>query len=160
MTTDVLPGRLGTDRVRLILFSREDVGDMLAGRRQDRWHPEYPQPTDVDAAAMRKASGAWGARHVVVDLRAVGSIGCVGAPVDGEVELAVSVVPSLRRRGIAREALGLVLRELDGLAVTARASVRPENVAAMKLLAGLGFTELREATGDGHLVLARPRPAT
>lgn len=157
-----LPERIVTPRLRLILVSAADAADMLAGRRQDRWHPDYPRRDDVDAAAMvapmSRDDDRWGPRHVVLDQMAVGSIGCFGPPVDGETEVGYGLVEAARGQGLATEALRGVLAETDRLGVRLRASVAPHNAASIKVLAKCGFTELRGSTDDGELVMARPLP--
>ena len=75
-----LPERIVTERLRLILVTPEDAADMRAGRRQERWHPSYPRPDDVDAASLSRPDDPWGPRHVVLGHQAVGTIGCFGPP--------------------------------------------------------------------------------
>ena len=157
-----LPERIESGRVRLILISPDDAADMLAGRRQERWHADYPRRDDVDAASMigprEGAADGWGPRHVVVDGLAVGSIGFFGPPVDGEVEVGYGLVEAARGRGIATEALDAVLEHVDRLGVRVRASTEPENTASLRVLAKAGFTQLRGSDDEGRLVLARPTP--
>lgn len=155
-----LPMLIGTTRLRLIPFTRADADDMLAGRRQSRWHRDYPRNDDVDAASMLGAEpDSWSPRHVVHELQAVGSIGFFGPPVDGEAEVGYGLVDEVRGRGLATEALQAMLAETDLLGVRVRASVLPENSASIRVLAKAGFTELRGSTEDGELVMARPLPA-
>ena len=153
-----LPREITTDRLRLILVTPDDAAAMLAGRRDPRWHDDYPRRDDVDAATLVAADNHWGPRHVVHDGLAVGSIGLFGPPEDGEVEVGFGLVEAVRRRGLATEALRGLLDETDRVGVRVRASVRPENTPSIKLLAGCGFTELRGSDEDGQLVLARPLP--
>lgn len=158
-----MPGELRgdpivTERLRLILVSPDDAADMLAGRHQARWHPDYPRRDDVDAASLVRPDQPWGPRHIVLGALAVGSIGFFGPPVDGEVEVGYGLVPEVRGRGVATEALTAVLRETDLLGVAVRASVEPGNTASVRVLAKAGFTQLRGATADGELVMARPLP--
>jgi [ribosomal protein S5]-alanine N-acetyltransferase len=155
-TVPWLPDRIETERLRLILVSPEDAADMVAGRRQERWHPSYPRPDDVDAATLARAGDTWGPRHVVLGRQAVGSIGCFGAPDDGEAEVGYGLVEEVRGRGLATEALAALVAEADRLAVRLRASVRPENQPSLRVLTRCGFTELRGSNDDGELVLARP----
>lgn len=157
-----LPVDLSTDRLRLILISSADAADMLAGRRQDRWHTDYPRRDDIDAASMVAKAGesldSWGPRHIVLGPVAIGSIGCFGAPEDDEVEVGYGVVADVRRRGIATEALRALLLETDRLGVRVRASVSADNTASIRVLAKAGFTELRSGNDEGELVMARPLP--
>ena len=155
----MFPDRIVSERLRLILVSAADAADMLAGRRQDRWHPDYPRRDDIDAASMVGPDGdPWGPRHIVVDQQAVGSIGFFGPPVDDEAEVGYGLVAAVRRRGIASEALLAMLAETDRLGVRVRAGVLPDNTASIRVLAKAGFTELRGTDDEGQLVMARPLP--
>ncbi len=151
-----LPERIETERLRLILVSPGDAADMVAGRRQDRWHPSYPRQDDVDAATLVREGETWGPRHIVLGHQAVGSIGCFGPPEDGETEVGYGLVADVRGQGLATEALTAVVAEADLLGVRLRASVRPENQPSLRVLARCGFTELRGSNEDGELVLGRP----
>ncbi len=170
-----LPELVTSPRLRLPLVSPEDAAGMLAGRRRLSWHPDYPRPEDQDAAALVKADdpeGSWGRRHIVraADGVTVGSIGFFGAPrphphdadeVDQvrEAEVAFGLVADARGHGAASEALSALLANTDLLGVRVRAEVRPENGAALRVLARCGFTQLRGAGVDGDLVMVRPLPA-
>ncbi|WP_341924476.1 GNAT family N-acetyltransferase [Nocardioides psychrotolerans] len=154
-----LPALISSERLRLIPISSADAADMLAGRHQDRWHPDYPRRDDVDAATMVKDGDTWGPRHVVLGMLAVGSIGCFGPPVDGETEVGYGLVEAARGRGVATEALRALVAQTDLVGIRLRASVRPDNRASVRVLATCGFTELRGSNEDGELVMARPLPA-
>jgi ribosomal-protein-alanine N-acetyltransferase len=152
-----LPALISTPRLRLVLVTPDDAADMLAGRHQDRWHPRYPRPDDVDAASMvRPGADPWGPRHIVLGRLAVGSIGCFGPPVEGETEIGYGLVEEARGRGVATEAVQALIAEADRAGVRLRASVAPDNAASLRVLAKCGFTELRGGTEDGELVMARP----
>ena len=154
----VLPALISTDRLRLVLFTAADAADMLAGRRQERWHPAYPRHDDVDAASMVRQEGdPWGPRHIVLDRLAVGSIGCFGPPVESETEIGYGLVADVRGRGLATEAVQALIAAADLVGVRLRASVVPDNSASLRVLAKCGFTELRGSNEDGALVMARPR---
>jgi [ribosomal protein S5]-alanine N-acetyltransferase len=88
----------------------------------------------------------------------VGTIGLLGPPVDGEVEVGYGLVEAARGRGLAAEALRALLAETDTAGVRVRAAVLPENGGSLRLLADCGFTELRGTDEEGVLVLARPLP--
>jgi RimJ/RimL family protein N-acetyltransferase len=156
-----LPERIETARLRLIPVTPDDAADMRAGRRQERWHPDYPRRDDVDAASLVRPgdTGHWGPRHVVLGHRAVGSIGCFGVPEDGETEVGFGLVPDVRGQGVATEALRGLLTATDAAGVRLRASVVPANTASLRVLARCGFSELRGSTDAGELVMARPLPA-
>ncbi len=154
-----LPVGLTTTRLRLILVSPDDAADMLAGRRQGRWHPDYPRRDDVDAASMVRPGAApdpWGPRHLVWEQLAVGGIGFFGPPVDGEVEVGYGLVESARGHGLVTEALAALLTETDRLGVRVRASVEPTNRASIRVLAAAGFVDLRGSNEQGELVMVRP----
>ncbi|MGA8845307.1 MAG: GNAT family N-acetyltransferase [Nocardioides sp.] len=155
---------MSTRRLRLVLLTPEDAADMLAGRRQSRWHPGYPRADDVAAASLVRAGAAevdpWGPRHVVHEQQAVGGIGFFGPPVDGEVEVGYGLVEDARGQGLATEALAALLTETDRLGVRVRACVSPSNRASIRILAAAGFTELRGSTPDGELVMGRPLGST
>ena len=154
-----LPRDLASSRLRLILVSPEDAADMLAGRRQSRWHPGYPRRDDIDAASLVRPGAPtdpWGPRHIVWEQLAVGSIGCFGPPIEGEVEVGYGLVEQARGRGLATEALACLLAATDALGVRVRASVAPSNRAGVRVLATAGFTELRGSNDDGELVMGRP----
>jgi [ribosomal protein S5]-alanine N-acetyltransferase len=172
-----LPAEIKTARLRLPLVTPAEAAAMRAGRRDSSWHPTYPRPDDVDAASMAREGDTWGPRHIVCDCLsgvpaesgaqraiswggglAVGTIGPLGPPVDGEVEVGYGLVEAARGRGLATEALKALLAATDAAGVRVRAGVRPDNGASLKVLAGCGFTELRGSNDEGALVLARPLP--
>lgn len=153
-----LPIVISSQRLRLPLVTPAEAGAMRAGRRDPAWHPAYPRPDDVDAASMAGDGDTWGPRHIVLDGQAVGTIGPLGPPSDGEVEVGYGLVAAARGRGLASEALRALLTQTDAVRVGVRCAVRPDNGASLKVLAGCGFTELRGTDGDGALVLARPLP--
>lgn len=131
---------------------------MRAGRRDPSWHPAYPRPDDVAAASMARHGATWGPRHIVCDDQTVGTIGPLGPPADGEVEVGYGLVEAARGRGLATEALRALLAETDAAGVRVRAAVRPDHAASLKLLAACGFTQLNGTDEEGALVLARPLP--
>jgi RimJ/RimL family protein N-acetyltransferase len=154
-----LPVVVTTARLRLILVSPEDAADMVAGRHQARWHPDYPRRADVDAATLVRPGvppDPWGPRHVVHGHLAVGTIGFFGPPADGEVEVGYGLVEAVRGQGLGTEALTALLAETDRLGVRVRAAVEPTNRAGVRVLAATGFTGLRGTTEDGELVMVRP----
>ncbi len=162
-----LPERVLTQRLALPLVTPDEAADMLAGRRRREWHADYPREDDRDAAGMIGAGAAdptWGPRHVVrtFDGLVFGGIGFFGPPsdVDGvpEAEVGYGLVAEARGRGVATEALRALLAETDRLGVRVRARTRPDNAPSIRVLAKAGFTQLRAASEDGELVLARPLP--
>lgn len=115
---------------------------------------------------LRLEGAGWGERRIVraFDNLHVGSLEFFGDPVDGddgvpEVEVRCVLAPDARGHGAATEALLGVLGETDRLGVRVRASVLPENRAAVRVLAKCGFTGLRGADVEGNLVMVRPLTA-
>jgi RimJ/RimL family protein N-acetyltransferase len=162
---DQLPGTVATERLRLPVITPALADDMRAGRRHPDWHPDFPREDDLDGASMVRPDSTWGSRLVVraVDGLVCGSIGFFGPPdaaPDGvpETEVGYGLVADARGRGVATEALLGLLVETDRLGVRVRASVAPDNVASIRVLAKAGFTEVRAPSEDGELVLARPLP--
>jgi RimJ/RimL family protein N-acetyltransferase len=157
-----LPEVVTTERLSLPLLTADEAADMLAGRHRPGWHADYPRPDDRDAASMFRGGDAWGPRHVVRGVTALGSIGFFGPPdADAEVpevEVGYGLVPEARGWGFATEALRGLLAETDRAGVRVRASVEPANKASIRVLAKCGFTELRGSDEDGQLVMARPLP--
>lgn len=114
---------------------------------------------------LRLEGTGWGRRQIVraFDDLHVGTLEFFGDPLDAEdgvpeVEVRCELAPDARGHGAATEAVQGVLRLTDGLGVRVRASVQPENRAAVRVLAKCGFTTLRGADVEGNLVMARPLP--
>jgi ribosomal-protein-alanine N-acetyltransferase len=160
-----LPSVVASERLSLPLWTPEEAADIREGRRRDGWHPDYPRQDDRDAATMYRPGDPWAPRHVVRGTTALGSIGFFGPPepaVDGvpETEVGYGLVEEARGWGFATEALRALLAETDRAGVRVRASVEPDNKPSVRVLAKCGFTELRGADEDGHLVMARPLPSS
>jgi RimJ/RimL family protein N-acetyltransferase len=158
-----LPEVVATDRLRLPLWSAEDVAAIRAGERREGWHHDYPRQDDRDAATLWHEGDTWGPRHIVRGVTALGSIGFFGPPepaADGilETEVGYGLVAEARGYGFATEALQALLVGTDAAGVRIRASVEPTNAASIRVLAKCGFTQLRGANEDGELVMARPVP--
>ena len=161
-----LPDVVATERLTLPLLTADEAADMLAGRRRDTWHADYPRPDDRDAASLFRTGDPWGPRHVVRGRTALGSIGFFGPPDPTgppdqqvpEAEVGYGLVAEARGWGFATEALRALLVETDRLGVRVRAGVLPTNPAALRVLAKCGFTGLRGADEDGRLVMVRPLP--
>jgi RimJ/RimL family protein N-acetyltransferase len=159
-----LPDEIVSDRLRLPLWTPAEAADILAGRRREGWHRDYPRQDDRDAATMYHAGDPWAPRHIVRGTTALGSLGFFGPPEDAadgvpEVEVGYGLVDEAHGWGFATEALAAVLVETDRAGVRVRASVEPENKASIRVLAKCGFTDLRGSNEDGQLVMVRPLPA-
>lgn len=157
-----LPEVVVTERLRLPLWSADDVADLLAGRRRPEWHADYPRPDDRDAATLWRADDPWAPRHIVRGATVLGSIGFYGPPVDvdgvPEVEIGYGLVPEARGWGFATESLAALVAAADAAGVRVRASVQPNNAPSLRVLATCGFTGLRGSDEDGGLVMVRPLP--
>lgn len=161
-----LPAVVATARLRLELITPDEAAGMLAGRRKDSWHPDYPREDDLDGVSLVKAGApdpSWGPRHIVraFDGLVVGSVGFFGPPSAAadelpEAEVGYGLVADARGHGAMTEALQGLLAEADRVGVRVRASVEPENRSSIRVLAKCGFTELRGSDEDGNLVMARP----
>ena len=160
----MIPPVVTTERLTLPVWTPEEAADIRAGRRRPGWHPDNPRRDDRDAATLYRPGDPWAPRHIVRGTTALGSIGFFGPPepaADGvpEAEVGYGLVEEARGWGFATEALRGLLAETDRAGVRVRASVEPANKASVRVLAKCGFTELRGATEDGELVMARPLPA-
>jgi len=156
---DVVP--ITTARLRLPLWSSEDIARLRGTDRAPDWHPDFPREDDRDAASMWHEGDPWGPRSIVLGGVVVGSIGFFGPPSpagDGtpETEVGYGLVEDARGAGVATEALQAVLAVADADGVRIRASVLPDNAPSIRVLAKCGFTELRGSNEDGELVMARP----
>jgi ribosomal-protein-alanine N-acetyltransferase len=159
----VIPRVVTSERLTLPVWTTDEAADIRAGRGRQGWHRDYPRQDDRDAATLYQAGDPWAPRHIVRGATALGSIGFFGPPepaADGvpEVEVGYGLVEEARGWGFATEALTALLAETDAAGVRVRASVEPTNKASVRVLAKCGFTELRGATEDGELVMARPLP--
>ena len=162
-----LPDIVDTARLRLPLWTDEDIAHLRGAERGRDWHPDFPREDDRDAASMWHDGDPWGPRSIVLDGVVIGSIGFFGPPdqaADGvpETEVGYGLVEDARGAGVATEALSAVLDAADAAGVRVRASVLPDNAPSIRVLAKCGFTGLRGADEDGNLVMVRPlssRPA-
>lgn len=153
---------LRTARLTLPLITPTQAADLRAGVRHASFAPGFPRPDDIDAASLARPDEPWGPRLVVRsnDGLVCGTIGFFGAPEEhdgvAEVEVGFGLVPDARGRGVASEALAALLAVADRARAQARARVAPGNSAGLRVLARSGFTQLRETTAEGELVMVRP----
>jgi RimJ/RimL family protein N-acetyltransferase len=156
-----LAQELATERLRLPLWTADDVSAIRAGTRLPWWHPQFPREDDLDACSLWRDGDPWSSRSITVEDVAVGSIGFYGPPQpteDGtpEVEIGYGLVEAARGAGYATEAVGAMVAAAEATGARVRASVAPDNRASLQVLAKCGFTELRGSNEDGELVMARP----
>jgi RimJ/RimL family protein N-acetyltransferase len=157
----MLPNVVETERLRLPLFTTDDVAAMRAGERRPGWHPQFPREDDVDGVGMWHEGDPWSSRSIVLEGVVVGSMGFFGPPTpaaDGapEAEVGYGLVEDARGAGLATEALTAMVAAAEAAGVRVRASVLPDNAASIRVLAKCGFTELRGSNEEGELVMARP----
>ncbi|WP_244930800.1 GNAT family N-acetyltransferase [Nocardioides sp. W7] len=157
----VLPAVVVTERLRLPLWTADDVAALRAGVRRPGWHADFPRRDDLDAVTLWRDGDPWGPRSIVRGSTVLGSIGFFGPAeeaADGveEAEVGYGLVAEARGWGFATEALLGLLAGTDAAGVRVRASVRPDNTASIRVLATCRFTELRGADEEGQLVMARP----
>ena len=157
-----LPDELATERLRLPLWTADDVAAIRGGSRSPWWHPQFPREDDVDASTLWRDGDEWSSRSITVADEVLGSIGFFGPPQpasDGtpEVEIGYGLVEDARGRGYATEAVTAMVAAAETAGARVRASVLPGNEASIRVLAKCGFTELRGSSEDGELVMARPR---
>ena len=110
---------LRTERLVLETLTRDEVAAILAGDRDGRaWADDYPTEGDLVVAAVIGEAGEYYAENAtlaVFQVRdaasgdAIGGIGFLSAPRDGEAEVGYGIVESARGRGLATEALQAVL---------------------------------------------------
>jgi RimJ/RimL family protein N-acetyltransferase len=156
-----LPEVLDTERLRLPLWTADDVAHLRGEGRAAGWHRDFPREDDRDAATLWRDGDPWGPRSIELDRVVVGSIGFFGPPepaADGvaETEVGYGLVEDARGAGLATEALTAMLAQADAAGVRVRASVLPDNAPSIRVLAKCGFTVLRGSNDEGELVMARP----
>jgi [ribosomal protein S5]-alanine N-acetyltransferase len=156
-----LPEVVETERLRLPLWTADEVAAIRGGARRPGWHPQFPREDDVDAASMWREGDPWSSRSITRAGVAVGSIGFFGPPEPAaddvpEVEVGYGLVEGARGVGYATEALTAMVGAAEAAGARVRASVLPTNDASIRVLATCGFTELRGSNEDGELVMARP----
>ena len=156
-----LPDLIATERLTLPLWTSADVASIRGrGLRQRGWHADFPRRDDIDAASMWRDGDVWGPRSITRGVTVLGSVGFFGPPedVDGvqETEIGYGLVREAWGWGFATEAVKAMVAAAEAEGVRIRASVEPTNAASVKVLAKAGFTQLREATPDGLLVMVRP----
>ena len=141
--------------VSIELATRGVAKRISRGRRDPRtdppWAEGYPMDGDRRAclAYLRQLpviggasrSQPFGYYQVLVSGEVVGGIGFHGPPRDGLVEIGYGVVPSVRRQGVATEALRLILDLARGYGQVKRVCGRttPDNVASQRVMMGVGM---------------------
>ena len=60
----VLPDELATERLRLPLWTADDVAAIRGGSRSPWWHPQFPREDDVDASTLWRDGDEWSSRSI------------------------------------------------------------------------------------------------
>jgi [ribosomal protein S5]-alanine N-acetyltransferase len=135
----------------LVPFTVDVADDILAGRRGSNWAEDYPTDGDLEVAdRMRSgqwtidANGSpWHPWQIVDDERGivVGGIGFHGPPDErGSVEIGYGVAATGQGRGIATNAVGLIVELARRFgARTVVAGTDPGNLASQRVLEKCGF---------------------
>jgi RimJ/RimL family protein N-acetyltransferase len=111
------------------------------------WRLRSSQVREDPSSAAWITGAVWDAAQQLV----VGKAGFHAPPdPDGLVEVGYAVVPELRRRGYARAALEVLLERAarEPAVRVVRASVSPDNVASLGLIAQYGFRRVGEQWDD------------
>lgn len=137
------------------LASRGVAKRVARHRRDDRfdppWDDGYPMEGDQRAcqAYLRQLplmggaarSSPFGYYQILLEGAVVGGIGFHGPPRDGLVEVGYGVVPAARGKGVATEALRLILKVAAGFDGVTRVCGRtsPDNVASQRVMQSAGM---------------------
>lgn len=126
-----------------------ELDALIIQSRLPGWAPDFPQPTDHDAARQSFEAGLNTAEEALSTRlirerstgEVVGSIGFLLLPEEGDAEVSYSIVPSRRGQGYATEALIALARHVLDQAAVSRvvASTEAENEASQSLLLTAGF---------------------
>ena len=164
-----LPAGLSTDRLRLSPITTAELDALIIQSRLPDWAPDFPQPTDHDAArqffeaGLNTVEDALSTRLIRESItgQVVGTIGFLLLPEGGDVEVSYSVVPSRRGQGYATEALTALARHALDQAAVSRviAYTEPENAASQALLLTAGFLPVETpGLGLGFILQAAQLP--
>jgi RimJ/RimL family protein N-acetyltransferase len=152
---DIVVGQDAGVGLELRLLTRREADRVIARRRDPAadppWASEYPLDGDIRAAAayashLPVSSGAdavdvFGYYQVLEDGLVVGGIGFHGPPSGHVVEVGYGVVPSVRGRGVATQALRILLNVAAGLEGVRRVVGRTEdaNLASQGVMRAAGM---------------------
>jgi GNAT superfamily N-acetyltransferase len=141
--------------LQLNLATRASAKRVSRGRRDPGedlpWADGYPMEGDQRAcvAYLRQLPvlGGGGRSHpfgyyqIVLDGVVAGGIGFHAPPRDGVVEVGYGVVPSVRRQGVATEALRRILAIASDLGTVRRVCGRttPDNIASQRVMINCGL---------------------
>ena len=155
------------------LVGREALQDRLGVAVPDTWPPPLFDAPAVEwaLARLRRDDGfdTWGFHYFVLRERpggkgpvAVGAGGYKGAPSDGAVEVAYSVLPDFQRRGFATEAAGGLVEGAfeDERVLRVVAETFPALIPSIGVLVKLGFRFVGPGSEDGAIRYQLDRPET
>jgi len=143
--------------MRLVPLDAETIVALAESRRAvvDGTPVEWPAEDQRVLRYRREALEAEPASapyllHVLLDgSRVAGRIGGHGGPDDGLLEIGYFVAPAYRGRGLATRMVGELLAWLVPQGVRrVRASVAPDNVASLAIIARFGFEQVGEQWDD------------
>ena len=156
---------LRTDRLMLEPLGRELARAIATGDRDIDWAGGFPQDGDVLIARLVLAAeeahpvdgSIWGPWEVRTARGAlIGTAGFQGPPREGDVTIGYGIVPEHRGRGLASEAVGVLLevaRSAGACAVVAQ--VDWDNAASRRVLDRHGFTVVGGPDPTGELTMRR-----
>ena len=160
---------ISTERLQLDPLTASELDALIVQSRLPDWAPDFPQPTDHDAARQFFEGGLDTvdrslSTRIIRERetgQAVGTIGFLLLPEEGDVEVSYSVVPSRRGRGYATEALLALSRHaLDQKTVTrVIAYTEADNDASQALLLSADFLPMEiPGMGLGFVLSAAQLP--
>ncbi|MFE6777661.1 GNAT family N-acetyltransferase [Streptomyces sp. NPDC057702] len=168
-------GELVTARLELCLMTVDEAERVVAGEPggDPRWAPDYP--TDGDVFAARRFLGAcagggdprpFGNFEIRrrADGQAIGGVGFHGPPDEsGGVTIGYGLVPSVRGKGYASEALrGLLIFAREHGATHVKGDADHDNVASQHVMTAAGMRPTGQDARVRYYEIAwtRPTPTT
>ena len=129
-----------------VIRRRHDPGD-------PPWAEGYPLDGDsracasyvshLPAGAGPGASNRFGYYQIVEDGTVIGGIGFHAPPLDGVVEIGYGVVPGQRGRGVAKEALRMIIAIADSAGVASVVGRTSEdNIASQRVMESAGMLKV------------------
>lgn len=143
----------------------EEFAAIVADSRESRgWVDDYPTEGDVLMASLRGprdllAVEPWGPMQIVERSTGlvVGGIGFLSAPAEGSVEVGYGLAASARGRGLATEAVVLLVSVAAAYGLhQITAHTDPDNLASAAVLSRAGFRVMPgQETADGQITWSR-----
>ena len=153
-----------SERLRIETLTADEAAAIRAGDRAGRaWAIDYPSDGDRVVSAIIGEAGqhydeASEIGHyqlrLISDGTAIGGIGFLSAPVDGEVEIGYGLAGSATGQGYATEGVRAVLAQLPQLGVRRVVALTDvDNWASHRVLMRVGFDRTGEVTTDDGVML-------